>query len=276
MLRCSEPDPVNTSMKLITPEIGQLVGRIGKPTGSYGFDPWGYNEERFTKVLAAAKVLYDRYFRVSAEGLEHVPVSGRVLVVGNRSGLLPVDNILVCVALATNPHGPRIPRAMIERFFPAVPWVGNFLTALGGAGGDPANCGKLLDREEAVVLFPEGARGALKLYRERYQLQRFGSGFLQLAMQHRAPIVPVGVVGCEEIMPAWVGLPLPGRAEGISRLPLPCVPLPLPARIHLQFGPPLHFEPAHSLLEIETRVEEVREALGELIRLGLARRKRLF
>ena len=95
---------------------------------------------------------------------------------------------------------------MIERFFPTVPWLGNFLNALGGVIGDPVNCARMLEMDEAIIVFPEGVRGSGKLYRKRYQLQRFGNGFMHLAMTHRAPIVPVGIVGCEETMPALANL----------------------------------------------------------------------
>lgn len=195
---------------LVTPEIEALVASIPKPLGSFGYDPWGYNEDTFKVGLGAARLLYDKYFRVTARGLENIPAEGRVLIVGNHSGQLPMDGVLVGVAAATNPHGPRLARAMIERFFPTVPWLGNFLNALGGVIGDPVNCARMLEMDEAIIVFPEGVRGSGKLYRKRYQLQRFGNGFMHLAMTHRAPIVPVGIVGCEETMPALAKI---GRAH---------------------------------------------------------------
>ena len=45
------------------------------------------------------------------------------------------------------------------------------------------------------MVFPEGARGFVKPYRKRYQLQRFGLGFLRLALETDTPIVPIGIVG---------------------------------------------------------------------------------
>lgn len=261
---------------LVTPEIEALVASIPKPLGSFGYDPWGYNEDTFRFALGAAKLLYDKYFRVVAHGLENIPAEGRVLIIGNHSGQLPMDGALVGVAAATNPHGPRLARAMIERFFPTVPWLGNFLNALGGVIGDPVNCAKMLDMNEAIIVFPEGIRGSGKLYAKRYQLQRFGNGFMHLAMTHRAPIVPVGIVGCEETMPAIANLAPIAKLLGLPYLPIVPSLLPLPARVYLNFGKPMHFSPAASEAEVTDQVESVKTELRRLIQLGLDERTSLY
>src|ERR1044071_1765893 len=188
--------------RLLTRDIDELMSKIPKPVGSYGYDPWGYNEDIAKVGVACVRWLYEKYFRVTANGLEHIPAKGRVLIVPNHSGQLPMDGVMIGYALATNPNGPRAARAMIERFFPTVPFLGNMLNAFGGVIGDPLNCSKMLESDEAILVFPEGVRGSGKLYKDRYQLQRFGNGFMHLAMNHKVPIVPVGVVGCEETMPS--------------------------------------------------------------------------
>src|SRR3546814_14532365 len=99
------------------------------------------------------------------------------------------------------PDGPRAPRAMIERFFPTVPWLGNVLTGIGAVIGDPLHCVKMLEQGEAIIVFPEGVRGSGKPYRQRYQLQRFGHGVMHMALQTGANSVPVRVDGCGEPRP---------------------------------------------------------------------------
>lgn len=262
--------------RLVTPDIEQLVASIPKPVGSFGYDPWGYNEDRFKVALGAAKLLYDRYFRVTAHGLENIPSSGRVLIIGNHSGQLPMDGVLVGVAAATNPHGPRLARAMIERFFPTVPWLGNYMNALGGVIGDPVNCSKMLEMDEAIIVFPEGVRGSGKLYKKRYQLQRFGNGFMHLAMNHDTPIVPVGIVGCEETMPAVMNLKPIAKLLGLPYLPVVPSLLPLPARVYLNFGKPMRFSPAATETEVTEQVESVKAELRRLIDLGLQERTSLY
>ncbi|MDT0497140.1 lysophospholipid acyltransferase family protein [Algiphilus sp. W345] len=262
--------------RFVSAEIQGLLARVPKPLGSFGYDPWGYNEDAIKLGVPPVRWLYEHYFRVVAHGLENIPAQGRVLIVPNHSGQLPMDGLLIGYSMLTNPHGPRAGRAMIERFFPTVPWLGNWLNAIGGVIGDPVNCGRMLEREEAVVVFPEGIRGSGKLYRDRYQLQRFGNGFMHLALQHNAPIVPVGVVGCEETMPSLFNISPLARLLGVPYVPI-APPLPLPARVILNFGEPMRFEcPVQSEDEVLARVDMVKKAIGGLIRKGLKERKKVF
>ena len=261
--------------RLVTPEISDLFARMSKPVGSFGYDAWGYNEDNAKIGVALVRFLYEKYFRVTAHGLEHVPREGRVLVIPNHSGQLPMDGVMIGYALATNPAGPRAPRAMIERFFPTVPWLGNLLNSLGGVIGDPANCVKMLEAEEAILVFPEGVRGSGKLYKQRYQLQRFGNGFMHLAMQHRTPIVPVGVVGCEETMPAIYNIAPLAKLLGLPYVPVAPL-LPLPARVYLNFGEPIQFKPADSEDKVTAQVEKVKDEIRRLIDKGLSERTRIF
>jgi 1-acyl-sn-glycerol-3-phosphate acyltransferase len=261
--------------RLVTPELGELFARMPKPVGSFGYDPWGYNEDNAKIGVALVRWLYERYFRVTAHGLEHIPARGRVLIIPNHSGQLPMDGVLTGYALATNPAAPRAPRAMIERFFPTVPWLGNLLNSLGGVIGDPINCVKMLEAEEAILVFPEGVRGSGKLYKDRYQLQRFGNGFMHLAMEHDTPIIPVGVVGCEETMPAIYNIAPLARLLGIPYAPV--APLvPLPARVYLNFGEPLRFAPVDTEDQVTGKVEQVKDAIRALIDRGLQERTRIF
>lgn len=262
--------------RIVTPEIEEMISRMPKPVGSFGYDPWGYNENLAKIGLGGAKWLYDHYFRVTTTGLEHVPKTGRVLLVANHSGQLPIDGVLIGYAVATNKQGPRTPRAMIERFFPTVPYLGNILNGFGAVIGDPVNCSKMLENDEAIIVFPEGVRGSGKLYRQRYQLQRFGLGFIHLAMQHNTPIVPVGVVGCEETMPSLANLSPLARLLGLPYIPV-APPLPLPARVYLNFGAPMHFSGSiDNEEEVAERVEEVKTEIRKLIDQGLKQRKSVY
>ncbi len=261
---------------LLGPDLDEVFDRIPTPVGSFHYDAWGYNKEKSRLAFAVAKKLYDDYFRVTANGLEHVPATGRVLIIGNHSGQLPMDGVLVAVALATNPDGPRAPRAMVERFFPTVPFVGNFLNQIGAVTGDPANCARMLESEGCIIVFPEGVRGSGKLYKDRYQLQRFGNGFMHLAINHRTPVVPVGIVGCEETMPSVANLEPVAKLLGLPYLPV-TTPVPLPARVYLEFGAPMLFD-GDNLTEAEVgeRVEQVKQSIRGLIRAGLERRESVF
>src|SRR5438477_383314 len=80
---------------------------------------------------------------------------------------------------------------------------------------------ELLERDELVGVFPEGVKGATKSFRERYKVGRFGrGGFVQVAVRTGAPIVPVAVVGAEEVHPVLLDLPPVGRLFGLPTLPI--------------------------------------------------------
>src|SRR5258708_10412904 len=80
---------------------------------------------------------------------------------------------------------------------PVMSW---FLRRTGQAVGHPDDTRRLLERDELVLVFPEGVRGTGKSFNDRYRLRRFGrGGFVTTAIRSRAPIVPGSVVGCGEI-----------------------------------------------------------------------------
>ncbi|ROT98405.1 acyltransferase family protein [Marinobacter sp. R17] len=262
--------------KVVPQSLEDQVNRIRKPLGSLGYDPWGYNNDSLKIGFSLAKQIYEKYFRVVADGVDNVPAEGPVLLIANHSGQLPIDGLLIGTAVASRERNPRLPRAMIERFFPTVPYLGNILNQIGAVLGDPVNCAKMLANNEAIIVFPEGIRGSGKLYSDRYQLKRFGNGFMRLAMQYNATIVPVGVVGCEETIPAVANVKPLAKALGLPYVPL-AVPFVFPAKVYLKFGKPMHFDNADIPEEkVTERVEVVKAEINELINQGLSERKRLF
>jgi len=262
--------------RLVPADLDAQVDKIKKPIGSLGYDPWGYNNEVIKYGFGITRQIYEKYFRVQASGVENIPAEGPVLIIANHSGQLPLDGLLIGYAIATRKEKPRIPRAMIERFFPTVPWLGNLLNEVGAVLGDPVNCAKMLENDEAVIVFPEGVRGSGKLYRDRYQLKRFGNGFMHLAMKYNAPIIPVGVVGCEETIPAIANIKPLANALGVPYVPV-ALPIIFPAKVHLNFGKPMYFDGTDIPEEqVTDRVEAVKAEISRLIDKGLSERKRLF
>ena len=261
---------------MVSPELEEQVNEIKKPVGVYGYDPWGYNTDSFMIGLSLFKKIYEKYFRVKTHGLENVPKTGRALVVGNHSGQLPMDGVLIGYAIATRKEGPRAGRAMAERFFPTVPFIGNLINQVGGVIGDPVNCIKMLENEEVIIVFPEGIRGSGKLFKNRYQLQRFGNGFMHIAMTTKTPIIPVGVVGCEETMPSLADIKPLAKLLGIPYAPV-TIPIPLPAKVSLSFGKPMMFEgDIDNEDSVTEKVEQVKTEIRRLIDGGLLRRKGIF
>ena len=98
------------------------------------------------------------------------------------------------MALFLGGDPPRMVRGMGEYYLPTIPFFSVFMHRVGSVVGTPSNCAHLLGQEEAIMVFPEGERGFVKTYRQRYQLQRFGLGFMRLALETDTPIVPVGMI----------------------------------------------------------------------------------
>lgn len=216
-------------------------------------DAFGKDSEALRALRPRLDALLDRWFRVVVEGAEHLPPSGRVVLVANHGGALPWDALVLIAALSRPPPGGsgREVRPLVEDAVMTAPFLGTFLTRLGCVRASQDNATRLLAADEACLVFPEGEQGLGKSYlRRRHQLQRFGrGGFVRLAARTKTPLVPVAVVGAEDTAP------LLGKIDAFSGffgelLPwLPVTPtfpflgplglLPLPARWRLRIGEPI-------------------------------------
>jgi 1-acyl-sn-glycerol-3-phosphate acyltransferase len=265
-------------------DVDRAIDENPMALNELGYDPWGYHPES-AKVLYGLARLIHNYFRPVVHGIENIP-NGRVLIVPNHSGQLPYDALVVATACLLNARPPRLVRAMVERWTPTVPFINQAFMRAGCAVGDPINCRNLLEAENAILVFPEGARGCGKTWAHRYQLTRFGLGFMRLALEAKAPIVPVAVIGAEESIPSLYDLKPLAKLLGAPYIPVPALLpilgplalLPLPVRMHIYFGQPVTFEgPADDEDEvIERHVQVVVERIQELIDRGLRERKSVF
>lgn len=248
----------------------------------YGYDEYGLDRDHHRTAALVAGWLYRHYFRASAHGVEHIPATGRVLFIANHSGQLPFDGVVISAAAFLEPSQPRLVRSMIEHFVPSVPFASYLFARWGQIIGTPDNCRRLLEQDEAILVFPEGARGISKPFSRRYQLAPFGHGFLRLALQTGTPVVPVAVIGAEEQAPA-VNLEAVARLLGAPSFPVvpypPFVPLvPLPVKYRLYFGEPMTFtgDPDDDDEVLGEKVTAVKRRIESMIHLGLRERKHVF
>lgn len=253
---------------------------MGIGTNEFGYDRWGASPLAAARALAMVRWLYRHYFRVETVGLDNIP-SGRVLLIGNHSGQLAYDGMLTASALALDAEPPRHVRAMIERFFASVPMVSILMTRMGQLTGTPRNAARLLAQEEAAVLvFPEGHRGGGRVWRDRYKVLGFGQGFMRMALETNTPIVPFGFIGGEEMAPSLSRMEPLARLFGTPYFPLSptILPLPLPAKVRIHFGAPMHFSgnPDDDDESVLPQVAEVEQAVADLIDEGLAARTGVF
>ncbi len=248
----------------------------------FGFDPFGLSRDSVRLAAAAARYLYRYYFRAESHGIENIPANGRVILVANHSGQLPFDGLVIGSACFLEPPQPRLVRAMVEFFVPTVPFASYLFSRWGQITGTPENCRRLLSAEEAVLVFPEGARGISKPFSKRYQLADFGKGFMRLALETGSPIVPVAVIGAEEQAPA-INLEKVAKLMKLPALPIvpypPFIaPVPLPVKYRLYFGEPMRFtgDPDDDDEQLDDKVKQVKNRIQSMIHMGLRAREHVF
>jgi 1-acyl-sn-glycerol-3-phosphate acyltransferase len=275
-------DPLGSVRANLADQLAKIPVKLNR----FGFDPYGFHPETARRLLLPTALLYRYWFRVENHGIEHVP-HGPVLLIGNHSGQFGYDGTMVGMAMLLDAKPPRLVRGMAEYLFWRTPFAGTAASRIGTLVGTPENCVSMLRRGECVMAFPEGARGANKPFRKRYQLQRFGPGFMRIALEARAPIIPVGVVGAEEQQPGLANLENFGRRFGLPSFPITITQpwfgllgsaMALPVKYHLHFGEPLLFDgdAADEDDAIQRKVDVVKDAIVGLIRGGLEQRRGIF
>ena len=276
-----DPDIVGA----INAEIETRMRRIPTRLNEYGYDPWGLNTDAARLALVITTLAYRYYFRVETHGIENLP-SGRLLVISNHAGQIAIDAAMIGTAVFREAEPPRILRGMGEYWLPTVPFINEMMSRTGSVVGTPKNCTDLLRNDEAVIAFPEGIRGMNKLFSDRYRLQRFGSGFMRLALATDTPIVPVAVVGSEEQAPAIANLASLARLLGMPAFPItltwpwlgPLGLMPLPVKYRIYFGKPLRFtgDSDDEDATIAKQVTKVKHTIQSMLDRGVRKRSGIF
>lgn len=256
---------------------------------SLDLDDFGFDEPAAREWWPLFEFLYRVWWRVTVTGLSNVPGTGRALLVANHSGVLPWDGAMIKTGLRLEHPARRDARMLILDMFTMLPFLQPWLRQMGEVRACPENGERLLKRDELVCVFPEGIKGVGKLYRDRYRLARFGrGGFVRLALKSRAPIIPVTVVGAEEIYPNLLRLDFIGRPIGLPYFPItpffpalgPLGVIPLPTKWWIDFGKPIVFEHGPELADrpmiVNELADKVRTTLQTLIDSRLARRGDVF
>jgi 1-acyl-sn-glycerol-3-phosphate acyltransferase len=267
--------------------LDRLLRRLA---GDYQEDEWGFDEEFADALLPFLEFFYDRWWRVETVGARNVPSHGRALLVANHAGILPWDATMISVGMLREHPLPRYPRFLVLDWAFQLPYVSVAMRKLGGVVASPYNALRLLEEDELVAVFPEGVKGAGKPFKERYRLQRFGrGGFVELALRTGAPIVPVAVVGSEEIYPKVGETPAVARLIGAPYFPLtPTFPwlgafgvVPLPSKWRIEFTEPIETarfgpEAAEDRSFVFEMSEQVRETIQQKVYDNLVARGSAF
>jgi 1-acyl-sn-glycerol-3-phosphate acyltransferase len=260
-------------------------------SGNYTVDDFGYDPELARGLLLQlARPLYENYFRVKALGVDRIPSSGPALLVGNHSGTVALDAVMMQYAVATEHPQKRAVRNVAADLVFRLPFVGPFARKTGNAVACDEDTYGLLERGELVGVFPEGYKGVGKGWRERYKLQRFGrGGFMQVALRTRVPIIPVAIVGAEEAYPMIANAKLLAKALGFPYFPItPTFPLlgplgliPFPSKWRIEFGDPIPMDDypddaAEDAMLVFDLADRVRDTVQQMIYRNLNARRGVF
>jgi 1-acyl-sn-glycerol-3-phosphate acyltransferase len=270
--------------KVLTSAEITRIERVRIDDEGFGYDKFGANRETLFNTYAVIKLFYEKYFRVESFGIENIPLQGRAILASNHSGTLPLDGMMIGIDIFRQLEPPRLMRAVVDRFAAALPYVGTFLSRCGQVTGSRRNFQELLEAEEMVAVFPEGARALGKNYKDRYKLYPFNMGFVELSLTYKAPIIPVAVVGAEEQMPVLADIKPLAKMLGVPYVPiLPTIlPIPMPTHYHIYYGEPLHYykqfaeDTVQSPEMVRELARDVQEKVQRMIDQGLAERKGIF
>jgi 1-acyl-sn-glycerol-3-phosphate acyltransferase len=255
-------------------------------TGAYDIDEFGFDAELTDNVYyPLLRLLYRHYFRVEVFGAEHLPADGSALVVGNHSGTVAVDALMLSVAVHDETPKRRHLRLLGADLVFRTPVLSEIARKRGATLASNVDAERLLRSGELVGVFPEGFKGIGKPYRERYKLQRFGrGGFVSAALRTGTPIVPVAIVGAEEIYPILGSIQPLAKVLGLPYFPVtplfpwfgPLGALPLPSKWLIEFGEPIptadHVGDVDDPIVVFNMADQVRETIQQTLHSLLERR----
>jgi 1-acyl-sn-glycerol-3-phosphate acyltransferase len=276
------------STAAVEPVLDFLVRRA---TGAYDIDPLGFDRELTERVIAPiVRPLHRTYFRTAWIGLENVPSDGPALLVMNHAGTVPMDALVLKFGLFDEHPAHRHLRLLAADLAFRMPFVGSLARKMGNTLACHEDALQLLQAGEIVGVAPEGYKGVGKPFRERYHLQRFGrGGFVEVALQAGAPIVPVAVVGSEEIYPMIANAKPLARVFGLPYFPItptfpwlgPLGAIPLPSRWVVEFGEPIPTDgygadARQDAMLVFELTDRIRDTIQQMLFRNVARRRSAF
>lgn len=237
-------------------------------------DPWGLDlnvvENNFNNFLP----IYNNYFKVRCFGLNNIKPNQQYLFVSNHSGQVALDGILIAMALITDLKQPIIIRPLVDRFVPKLPWVGQWMTASGAIVGNRHNCLEVLKRKQSTLIFPEGTKGLAKSSSDYYQLKDFTQGFAKIASMANVKIIPIAVVGAEEMFPFVYQNKFFNRLFNLPTFPISPFYFPLPSPIDIHFGQAYNISSLK--VNLNKDVANLKNIIQSMLNKGLKKRRDFY
>jgi 1-acyl-sn-glycerol-3-phosphate acyltransferase len=272
------------------PQLARFLAFLRRRlAGEYAVDEYGFDREVAEKLLLASlRPIAEKWFRIEARGLERLPADGGALVVSNHSGTLPVDSLMTMSTV--HEHTGRFLRPLGADLVFRMPVVSTLARKGGATLACTEDAERLLSGGELVGVWPEGFKGIGKPFAERYKLQRFGrGGFVAAALRTGVPIIPLSVVGAEEIYPLVGNVPSLARLLGIPYVPItPLFPwlgplglVPLPSKWLMEFGEPIRTDEydagaADDPMLVFNVTDQVRETIQQTLYTLLGQRQSVW
>jgi 1-acyl-sn-glycerol-3-phosphate acyltransferase len=257
--------------------VKERVERLEIPFSRYGVDPYGVSKKHLVVAMTALAYFYRHYFHVQVHGKHHVPARGRAMLVGNHSGGVAIDAAMIIASAFLDLEPPRLAQGMAEKFINKIPLASLWANRSGQFTGLPEHAIRLLEDDRLLMVFPEGARGTAKLYKDRWSLVDFGTGFVRMALKAKAPIVPVAFLGGGEAIPTIANAYSLGKLLGVPYVPITPygLAIPLPVKLEIVYGEPLLFEGTGSEEDevIADMVERVKSRIAGMLAEGRRRRE---
>ncbi|RJO76558.1 acyltransferase family protein [Nocardia panacis] len=295
-LAAVEPQAPQSISDAIRGEIGKTITRAAefarrRITGDYQVDEFGFDEHLLESLLLPAlRPLSQLWFRVQVSGMENIPEAGAALIVANHAGTLPLDGLMLQLAVHDRHPKQRALRLLAADLVFELPVLGVLARKAGHTLACRPDAERLLRGGELTGVFPEGFKGIGKNYADRYKLQRFGrGGFVAAAVRTGAPIIPCAIVGSEEIYPKLADIKPLARLLGLPYFPVtplfphlgPLGAVPLPSKWYIEFGTPISttdYEPeaADDPMSMFEVTDQVRENIQQTLYKLLTKRRNAF
>lgn len=234
--------------------------------------------------------LYEEWWKVELNGLQHVPKKGPVMFLGNSGGIMPWAALMLMYAFMKDQTHPRRLSILAELDWIEDERLYNFLREIGFVSFSADNARRLFSEGETVIAFPEGIPGSVKPFGERYRLRAFDWTKLMPAIDMHVPLVPLATLGPEESFPVGANWEKLARMLSLPAYPVtpffPWMPFPtnlysLPIKWKMRSMKPVEYAKPSSREELEETSKRMAlfmegEVQAELNRLLRGRVKSLF
>ena len=251
------PGPIEAYLRMALAAAGDVAGTVARHQRPGPFDM--RDPDYIERTLPALRLSSQLYFRADVRGLDNIPADGGVLLVGNHSGGTLIADTFVFAQAFYDHFGTqrRFHQLAHDLVFKAV-GARAMVQRYGTVPASPQNMAEALRRQAALLVYPGGDH---ETYRPTWESAKVDfaerTGFVELALEHNVPIVPVVSIGGQEtalflgqgrraaralrldrlmrlkVLPAVIGPPL-----GVTILDLP-IRFPLPAKISIRVLKPI-------------------------------------